>query len=314
MKYLSWPGILRLIPCFFFILQLLEKLKILNLGHSRYLTQTPDFSNLPNLERLILKDCPSLSIIHETIGSLGKLLLVNLKDCKKLNNLPRSIYKLKSLKTLILSGCSMIDKLEEDIEQMESLTTLMAIDTAISQVPFSLLRLKSIGYISLCGHEGLPCDVFPYLIWSWMSPVNNLQSLTQASGAMPSFISSDIMDNTCHGLLSILSSHPNLRSLKLQCKSINHIQQEKRRVLDALYVADCTELETFPSASRTLEMGTSILRNKDNHDHISGLKSSSGSLWIYMGEHSHREIIFQVLSRPFSLFLSYLTNVSITAI
>ncbi|MCI18744.1 TMV resistance protein N-like, partial [Trifolium medium] len=41
--------------------QTLEKLKILNLSHSHYLTHTPDFSNLPNLEKLVLKDCPMLS-------------------------------------------------------------------------------------------------------------------------------------------------------------------------------------------------------------------------------------------------------------
>ncbi|MCH89101.1 TMV resistance protein N, partial [Trifolium medium] len=41
--------------------KLLEKLKVLNLSHSKYLKSTPDFSKLPNLEKLILKDCPSLS-------------------------------------------------------------------------------------------------------------------------------------------------------------------------------------------------------------------------------------------------------------
>ncbi|XP_014516381.1 TMV resistance protein N-like isoform X2 [Vigna radiata var. radiata] len=40
--------------------QVLERLKFLNLSHSRYLIETPDFSVLPSLEQLILKDCPSL--------------------------------------------------------------------------------------------------------------------------------------------------------------------------------------------------------------------------------------------------------------
>ncbi|XP_028765425.1 TMV resistance protein N-like [Neltuma alba] len=106
---------------------LLDMLKTLNLSHSSYLTQTPDFTKLPNLERLLMKDCPSLIYIHESIGHPKNLLHVNLKDCKSLRYLPRNIYKLKSVKTLILSGCSLIDHLEEDIEQMESLTTLMAI-------------------------------------------------------------------------------------------------------------------------------------------------------------------------------------------
>ncbi|CAJ2634997.1 unnamed protein product [Trifolium pratense] len=144
--------------------KLLWNLKILNLSHSKYLKSTPDFSKSPNLEKLIMKDCPKLSEVHQSIGDLNHLLLINLKDCTSLNNLPKKIYKLKSLKTLILSGCSKIDRLEEDIVQMESLTTLIAKDTAIKEVPYSIIRSKSIGFISLCGYEGLSRDIFPSLI------------------------------------------------------------------------------------------------------------------------------------------------------
>lgn len=156
------------------LLQLLERLKILNLSHSRNLICTPDFSKLPNLAKLILKDCPSLSEVHQSIGDLTNLLVINFMDCTSLSNLPRTIYQLKSVKTLIISGCSKIDKLEEDIEQMESLITLLAKDTTIKEIPRSIVRLKSIGYISLCGHEGLACHIFPSLIRSWMSPTTNL--------------------------------------------------------------------------------------------------------------------------------------------
>ncbi|KAI9112307.1 hypothetical protein K1719_016830 [Acacia pycnantha] len=157
--------------------QLLEKLKILNLSHSHYLRETPDFSRLPNLERLILKDCPRLSSIHESIGDLKSLILVNLKGCKDLSELPKSIYNLKSLKTLIIFGCSKLENLEDGITQMESLTTLMANETAITRVPPSLVRSRSITHVSICGHEGLPRDVFPILIRSWVTPRSNARSL-----------------------------------------------------------------------------------------------------------------------------------------
>ncbi|KAI9081646.1 hypothetical protein K1719_036382 [Acacia pycnantha] len=159
--------------------QLLEMLKTLNLSHSSYLTQTPDFTKLPNLERLVMKDCHSLILIDESIGDLKNLLHVNLKDCKSLRELPKSIYKLKSLRTLILSGCSLIDHLEEDFEQMEGLTSIVADNTAITQVPFSLARLRGLvqhGYVSLCGYEGRAQDVFPSLVSSWMSRSNIPQS------------------------------------------------------------------------------------------------------------------------------------------
>jgi len=96
-----------------------------------YLTATPDFSRLPNLEQLILKDCSRLLEIHHSIGSLCNLTLLNLKDCTSLSNLSEEIYKLKSLRTLILSGCSKIDLREKDIVQMKSLITLISENIAV---------------------------------------------------------------------------------------------------------------------------------------------------------------------------------------
>lgn len=58
---------------FFVFLQVLESLKILDLSCSYGLTSSPDFSQLPNLERLILKYCKSLVSVHESIGELGRL-------------------------------------------------------------------------------------------------------------------------------------------------------------------------------------------------------------------------------------------------
>ncbi|XP_054780606.1 disease resistance protein RUN1-like isoform X2 [Prosopis cineraria] len=165
--------------------QLLEGLKILNLSHSYSLRQTPDFSNLPNLKRLILKDCPRLSSIHQSIGDLKYLILLNLKNCKDLTNLPSSLCNVKSLKTLNLFGCSKIDKLEGGFEKMESLTTLLANETAITEVPRSLVRSRSIKYISLCGYEGLPDGLFSPLIWSWTSPTSSRRFLHQAFASMP---------------------------------------------------------------------------------------------------------------------------------
>ncbi|KAL5134091.1 TMV resistance protein N [Glycine soja] len=54
-------------------LKVLERLKILNLSHSKYLTKTPDFSGLPSLEKLILKDCPRLRKNND-LGDLAPML------------------------------------------------------------------------------------------------------------------------------------------------------------------------------------------------------------------------------------------------
>ncbi|XP_028091586.1 TMV resistance protein N-like [Camellia sinensis] len=105
--------------------KLLKSLKILDLSHSHYL-KTPDFSKVPNLEKLIFKNCARLVEVHESIGHLERLVLFNLKDCKNLRKLPRSICMLKSLETLDISGCSNLEELPTGMETIESLTVLHA--------------------------------------------------------------------------------------------------------------------------------------------------------------------------------------------
>ncbi|CAJ2635001.1 unnamed protein product [Trifolium pratense] len=208
---------------------LMDKLKILNLSHSKYLTSTPDFSKLPNLEKLVMKDCPRLSEVHQSIGDLRNLLLINLEGCTSLSNLPENINQLKSLTTLILSGCSKIDRLEEGIVQMESLTTLVIKGTGVKEVPYSVVRLNSIGYISLCGYEGLSQDVFHSFIQSWMSPTMNFSL------------------NNLDFLTPIVRSLQQLRTVWIQCHSENQLTQELKMIFDDQYDTNYTESEAMQS-------------------------------------------------------------------
>ncbi|MCH79878.1 TMV resistance protein N-like [Trifolium medium] len=93
LRWLSWNGFpLTCIPTSFYLgnlvsielensnikllwkeTQRLENLKILKLSHSHYLTQTPNFSNLPNLEQLVLSDCPMLSEIEKLDEDLEQM-------------------------------------------------------------------------------------------------------------------------------------------------------------------------------------------------------------------------------------------------
>ncbi|KAK7350576.1 hypothetical protein VNO77_09350 [Canavalia gladiata] len=234
--------------------QLLECLKILNLSHSRHLKSTPDFSKLPNLEELVLKDCPSLSKVDQSIGDLSNIFVINLKDCTSLSNLPTRIYTLKSVKILILSGCEKIDKLEEDIVQMESLTTLLADNTSIKQVPFSIVRAKNIGYMSLCGYEGLARNVFPSLIWSWMSPtMNSVHYIHQFQSMLSSAVSVNVQNNNWSDVSPMLRGLSKLRSLWVQCRSNFQLTQDLQRILAEVYDASFTELETRSYMSDSLK-------------------------------------------------------------
>ncbi|CAJ1949623.1 unnamed protein product [Sphenostylis stenocarpa] len=199
-------------------------LKFLNLSHSKYLTETPDFSGLPSLKKLILKDCPSLSKVHQSIGDLCNLLLINLKDCTSLSNLPKEVYKLKSLKTLILSGCLKIDILEEDVAQMESLITLITEYKAVKQVPFSIVSSKCIGYVSLRGFEGLSHNIYPSIIRSWISPTMNHLSYIRPCCM-------DLDNNNWGDLKPMLSSLANLRSVLVQCDTEFQLSKQVKAIL-----------------------------------------------------------------------------------
>jgi Leucine-rich repeat (LRR) protein len=236
------------------------------------LTETPDFSSLPNLEKLVLKDCPSLSAVSNSIGLLHKLLLINLTDCTGLRKLPKNIYKLKSLETLILSGCSKINKLEEDLEQMVSLTTLIADKTAITKVPFSIVRSKSIGYISLCGFQGFSRDVFPSIIQSWMSSNNVIsRALTPVS-------------------MSSLGSFKDLLKLQIlyvECGSKLQLNQVVARILDVLKATNSHKFEASPSASETISLISYMNASPSIVDclgqvRLSGPKNYFKSLLIHM--------------------------------
>ncbi|CAJ1949613.1 unnamed protein product [Sphenostylis stenocarpa] len=232
--------------------QVFPWLKILNLSHSKFLIETPDFSKLPSLEKLILKDCPSLCKVDQSIGDLCNLQLINLEDCTSLSSLPIETYKLKSLKTLILSGCSKIEKLEEDIGQMESLTSLIAKNTAVKQVPFSIVRSKSVGYISLCGFEGLSRNVFPSIILSWMSPtMNPLSHIHSFSGTSASIVSMDTQNNALGDPAPVLSNLSNLRSVLVQCDTEFQLSTQLGAVLDGVYDVNISGLEITSEASQT---------------------------------------------------------------
>jgi len=258
-------------------------LKILNLSHSHYLTQTPDFSYLPNLEKLVLKDCPRLSEVSQSIGHLKKILLINLKDCISLCSLPRNIYTLKTLKTLILSGCLKINKLKEDFEQLESLTTLIANNTGITKVPFSVVRSKRIGFISLCGYEGFSRDVFPSIIWSWMSPTNNAPPAVQTAVGMSSHVSLNVSNSISYDLSSIFNVLPKLQCLWLECGSELQLSQYATRILNALSSTNSKELESTATTSHIPDVKNSSLIECRGQVQDSAAKNSMKSLLFQIG-------------------------------
>ncbi|XP_028077589.1 TMV resistance protein N-like, partial [Camellia sinensis] len=126
----------------------LDKLRIMNLSHSTYLTKSPDFTGVPNLERLILEGCIGLVNLHPSIVVVKRLIRLNLKDCKSLKSLPCGI-QLESLEVFIVSGCSKLDNVLISLRYMKCLSKLCLDGTGINELPPSVGHLTNLGLISL---------------------------------------------------------------------------------------------------------------------------------------------------------------------
>ncbi|XP_040362144.1 disease resistance protein RUN1-like [Rosa chinensis] len=90
----------------------LDKLKSIDLKDSASLIETPDFTGVPNLERLTLEGCTKLSKVHPSISNLRRLRLLNMKNCKSLRITSWDI-SLESLEIFNLSGCARLKRFPE---------------------------------------------------------------------------------------------------------------------------------------------------------------------------------------------------------
>ncbi|XP_040367525.1 disease resistance protein RUN1 isoform X2 [Rosa chinensis] len=222
----------------------LAKLKILDLSDSKYLKQSPDFSTIPNLEKLVLASCEQLPEVHQSIGELKRLSFVDLTGCKILEELPRSFYKLKSVETLFIDVCKRFKKLDEEIGDMTSLSTLSADQTAITELPSSIVRLKNLRCLSLDDFDELS--------------IGNSCVITNVPEDLGSLPSLERLDIRCRNLQSL----PSLRGLSQ---------------LEDLCLVDCNLTDEL---IKVMDLGSlSSLKSLDlSCNHISSLPNSFSSL------------------------------------
>ncbi|CAJ1952850.1 unnamed protein product [Sphenostylis stenocarpa] len=148
--------------------KIFRDLKLVTFSGCEYLTEIPDFSMIPNLESLSLDHCKRLTKVHESVGSLDKLVALDFLLCSNLKNLP-SCFKLKSLRTFILTACSKVRKFPEIVERMVHLDELLLQGTAIKELPQSIEYLNGLKALLLNS-----CQKLEHL----PSSLHNLQQLT----------------------------------------------------------------------------------------------------------------------------------------
>lgn len=223
-----------------FLLQILRVLKFMDLSYSHSLVSTPDFSELPCLERLWLKDCTSLVKVHESIGDLEKLVLLNLKGCNNLRKLPRKIGQLKSLEKLILSGCSNLEMNPVELEKVKPLTVLHALRTAITQLYFTTGKSYS----------------WPKILWSCLSKSNKeighslafLPCTLQKLSLRNCNLSDDTIPRDLSGLSLLLELDLSQNPISSLPESIKGLTMLKSLRLDA-----CTGLQSLPELPTSLK-------------------------------------------------------------
>ena len=211
-----------------YLIQILTRLKILNLSHSHGLRTTSDLSGLRNLEKLILKDCINLVDVDESIGNWGKLVFLNLKDCKSLMKLPKRMNMLRSLKELNLSGCSKLV-----LHDSATVIHLLAISSDMNK-PRLLSTLSW-------------TPIRSWWMWAW--PGKTLQSTSFSLASLP----------RCLGSLNLsycnVSEVPNdlctlssLKHLNLIGNPILCLPQKMKSLimLETLLLDNCTNLEILP--------------------------------------------------------------------
>ena len=141
-------------------------LKFIELKRSLKFFETPDFTKIPILEKLVLKDHINLREIHPSIGVHKKLTLLNLKGCRNLRSLPGK-FEMESPKNLILSECSNLKRIPEFGENMKHVSKLYLDDTAITKLPTSIGNLTSLSSLTVrdCKNlMSLPSTFFKYKV------------------------------------------------------------------------------------------------------------------------------------------------------
>ncbi|XP_059430130.1 disease resistance protein RPV1-like [Corylus avellana] len=262
--------------------KIFNKLKVLNLSNSKSLIRSPNFSQVPQLETLILngctrlKDlsnfsktphlksinlegCTSLVKIHKSIGCQTGLVLLNLQGCKNLRNLPSSISNLKYLKTLVLTKCFSLTKVPKQLGNLMAITELCMENTAIERLPSSFHHLCNLKSLSFRGCERLiesPKFVRTSCLMSLnLSGCTRLVEIDESVGFLKRLFRLNL--ERCKKLKNLPSSIFNLKSLEVlilrKCYKFDKLPEELGNMTAlSILILEYTAIKQLPSSFKLL--------------------------------------------------------------
>ncbi|KAG2688792.1 hypothetical protein I3760_09G111100 [Carya illinoinensis] len=130
-----------------------ENLRKVNFSYCEYLMCTPDVSMMANLESLDLRGCCNLVEVHQSVGFLKKLSLLNVEYCSKLRLLPN--LKLPRLQLLGLSSGTSIEKFPNIVGEIPDLSSIWIYNSPIQELPSSVEYLIGLERITIILCENL---------------------------------------------------------------------------------------------------------------------------------------------------------------
>ncbi|XP_068328925.1 disease resistance protein RPV1-like [Pyrus communis] len=238
--------------------QTLKTLKFINLSACVYLKETPDFTNVPNLERLILQCCTSLVEVHPSISTLTNLVLLDLKLCMKLKILPSKIC-MRSLKTFNLSDCSSLEMLPEISEVIEGLEDLDLSRSGIKELPPSINYLTRLSHLNLsnCNElKMLPSKIRMRSLKTFhLSGCSSLEMFPEISEVIEGLEELDLSGSRIKEVPPSINNLTGLSHLNLSnCKKLKMLPSKIRmRSLKTFHLSGCSSLEMFPKISEGME-------------------------------------------------------------
>ncbi|KAK4276105.1 hypothetical protein QN277_019094 [Acacia crassicarpa] len=195
--------------------QVFERLKFMDLSYSRYLIKTPNFDEIPDLQKLILKGCLNLVEVHPSLGHHQNLVMVNLKGCKSIKTLP-SKFEMKCLETLVLSGCFKIRQLPEFGQSMKCLTKLDVEETDITKLPQSLINLCQLVVLNLKNCKNLVClpNVIQFLKCIKILNISGCPKLSRLPENLNENVALEELDASGTAIKEVPSSIVHLKNLR----------------------------------------------------------------------------------------------------
>ncbi|KAH0708284.1 hypothetical protein KY284_009711 [Solanum tuberosum] len=254
----------------------LSNLKHLDLSESLELTKTPNFGDMPILEKLSLEGCVNLKEVHPSLGHCRMLTFLSLYGCRKLKKLPKFVC-MGSLGTLNLFGCTRLEEFPEICGGMRHLSILNLESPWIRSLPPSLSGLRDLQLTGCEVLESIP-DTIRNLRYLIISGCNKLATLPN------SLFESQLLEyldiDQCFGLVKLpisLGVQKKLCWLKIgRCENLKNLPSSiQMESLQQLMISNCLKLDTFPQINGDMRCLRGLTLNSTG---IREVPSSIGNL------------------------------------